>query len=82
MLKRGSWGLHFSFKNNVIPIKLCKTDDGEYQVSRVMVSRKYVVPPETALRITGILESPIGTEYTFHPNRKKIQGSYSTQLYR
>ena len=38
-----------------------------------MVSRKYVVPPETALRITGTLESPISTEYTFHPNRKKTR---------
>ena len=58
------------FKNNIIPVQLCKTDKEEYQVSRVLVSRRYVVPPETALRIICRLESPINNMYTFQPNRK------------
>ena len=60
----------FLFKNKVIPVKICRTNSMEYRVSRVIAARKYVVPPETALRIKCKLDAPFENEYSLQPNRK------------
>ena len=59
-----------------------KRDNGQiYRVSRIMMSKKTVVPPQTSMNVSCALENPMDNDYLFSPYMSKQPVVFSESLH-
>ena len=62
-----------SIGSQVIPATLKRNVNGDtYQVSRVLLGRNTVVPPNSVVQVTGNLEHPMDGNYMVQPKEKQL----------